>query len=250
MAHLAQLAQSAQHPAAARVRECGLTDAGHLFVVRDLPQGRTVAELIEGRRDWDSPFTLAETRSLMGPFAEAIDQFNSSNKASFLTRTITPHEIVMPAGNNRTAVMRRVGPVIGGTRNPAEANVRAFAKVVAAMLGSRVDEKIYAATSGAAGYLKGVLDSTNQQGGSPGAGTGTDAGAGVAGAGSAGAGTGPGATGAGAAGAGAVGTGTTAAFAGATGAPRPQQKFPSTNPWVSRSRRARPAARCALRRVW
>lgn len=157
-ASIAQTAGSLEwleDPAVARIRDCGVTPAGQLYVVRDEVGGNPLRSLIDGRVSWGTPFTNAEAERLLAPVARAVDRFNASGHPNFLARSIDPDYLMVQPGSPAVpVVLAMAGPTAGAAGLVSEAtNRRRFADVVSQLTAQPVDEGLLEATGSAAGYL-------------------------------------------------------------------------------------------------
>lgn len=155
IAHIAGSLEWLEDPAVARIRDCGVTPAGQLYVVRDEVGGNPLRSLIDGRVTWGTPFTYAEAERLLAPVARAVDRFNASGHPNFLARSIDPEYLLVQPGSPAVpVVLAMAGPTAGATGLVSEAtNRRRFADVVSQLTAQPVDEELLEATGSAAGYL-------------------------------------------------------------------------------------------------
>ena len=162
--HIAQIAQSLswlQDPAVFNVEDCGVTDAGTLYVLREPAQGQPLRSLIDGRVTWGSPFPAQEAANLVGPVAEAVDKYIANGRAGFLGRSInTDTLLVQPAGVFPPVKVALVGPTAAGNSVSDSVLRRQFADVVAELTGQPVDEALLEQTGSATEYLKTLINPT------------------------------------------------------------------------------------------
>lgn len=134
-------------PAIPPVRDAGITNDAHLYVIREPAGGTPLRAITVSERD---------TPLVLGPAAEAIDWFNANGWASFVARGIDADRLVVPnTGWNAPtpAVIPLVGPTVGGTQATPEGNRRAFAEVIAAVTGTQVDTELLNRADSCVSYL-------------------------------------------------------------------------------------------------
>lgn len=155
IAHLAGSLEWLEDPAVARIRDCGVTPAGQLYVIRDEVGGNPLRSLIDGRVSWGTPFTYSEAERLLAPVARAVDRFNASGHPNFLARSIDPDFLLVQPGSPAVpVVLTMAGPTAGAAGLVSEAkNRRRFADVVSQLTAQPVDEELLETTGSAAGYL-------------------------------------------------------------------------------------------------
>ena len=131
----------AAHPGAFQPRSVGTTDDGKLFVLREAPSGTPLSDLIAEK---GATFTPQEVRDLLGPVAEAIDDYDLKGLSGFVARSITPERLlVQPQWSTTPVKLTLVGPSTdpaGTDEEAAKANVEKFANVVALMTGEQPRE--------------------------------------------------------------------------------------------------------------
>lgn len=154
-----------EDPAVVRIRDCGVTQDGRLYVVRDEAHGSALRSLIDGRVKWGTPFTYQEAERLLGPVAKAIDRFNASGHPNFLARSIDPdHLLVQQGAPVVPVVLTLAGPTAGAAGLVSESkNRRQFSEVVSQLTSKPVDEELLAATDSAADYLASLANLANPQ---------------------------------------------------------------------------------------
>lgn len=128
----------AAHPGAFQPRSVGTTGDNQLFVLREAPTGTPLAELIEQK---GPTFTPDEVQALLGPVAEAVDDYDLKGLSGFVTRSLSPERLlVQPQWSSTPVKMTLVGPSLDaaaqvGELDIAAANVQKFAAVVSLMTG-------------------------------------------------------------------------------------------------------------------
>lgn len=141
-------------PAVVSLRDCGVTEDGTLYVVRDEAKGNTLRSIIEGRVKWGTPFSNSEVHSLLAPVARAIDHYNNAGHAELLARSIDVDHLLVQHHNPSAPVMLAlVGPTPDATSTPAE-NRRTFAEVISQLTTKPVDEDLLESTESASAYLE------------------------------------------------------------------------------------------------
>ncbi|MCG7254756.1 hypothetical protein CKJ81_10360 [Corynebacterium hadale] len=146
----------ASHPGVFQPRGAGLTDGGHLFVLREAPTGTPLRQLLGEKQAVGSAFTKTEARDLLQPVAEAIDAYNREGHADFVARSITPdHLLVQPAWSSTPVKMALVGPApsLSDATGSAERNRADFRDLVAELTGTPVDAELAGESGSCAGYL-------------------------------------------------------------------------------------------------
>lgn len=160
--HIAQIAQSLSwlhDPAVFNVEDCGVTDSGTLYVLRQPAQGQPLRTLIDGRVTWGSPFPVQEAANLVGPVAEAVDKYISNGRAGFLGRSVnTDTLLVQPNGVYPPVKVALAGPTAAGNSVSDSVIRRQFADVVSALTGQPVDEARLEQTGSATEYLKTLIN--------------------------------------------------------------------------------------------
>ncbi|MDK8796893.1 hypothetical protein QP994_03225 [Corynebacterium sp. MSK044] len=141
-------------PAVVSLRDCGVTEDGKLYVVRDEAKGNTLRSIIEGRVKWGTPFSNSEAHSLLAPVASAIDHYNNADHADLLARSLNVDNLLVQQGNLSAPVMlAMVGPTPDATSTAAE-NRRTFAEIISQLTTKPVDEELLESTVSASDYLE------------------------------------------------------------------------------------------------
>ncbi len=128
----------AEHPGAFQPRSVGTTEDNRLYVLREAPVGTPLSELIESK---GATFTEDEVRSLLGPVAAAIDDYDLKGLSGFVTRSISPERLlVQPQWSSTPVKMTLVGPSVDAAATTDELetaaqNVEKFAGIVSLMTG-------------------------------------------------------------------------------------------------------------------
>jgi len=134
---------------------CGVTETGKLYVVRELPGGMPLRELIRERFAGEGHFSPAEVLNLLGPVAEAIDHYAAAGQSNFVWRSIDVDRLLaQPGWASAPVKMSLVGPTPHAVGSSAEHNRQAFIDLVADLTGMAVDPAVVASTGTCANYLR------------------------------------------------------------------------------------------------
>ena len=134
---------------------CGVTGAGKLYVVREVPSGTPLGELARARFDREGHFAPAEVLNLLGPVAEAVDHYAQAGQSGFVTRSLTPQRLLaQPVWASAPVKMSLVGPTPHAPGSSAERNREAFIDLVADLTGTPVDPVLVEGTGTCAAYLR------------------------------------------------------------------------------------------------
>lgn len=89
------------HSAVVNIFTGGVTDAGEAFFIMEYVPGQNLAQLINGRRDWNSRFSVSEAVELLRPIAGALDYIHLKMDPPIVHRDIKPANILIPAEGSR-----------------------------------------------------------------------------------------------------------------------------------------------------
>lgn len=142
-----------EDPAVVTIRDCGVTDDGKLYVLRNEASGSTLRSIVDSRVNQGSPFTNTEAHNLLAPVASAVDHYNNADHADLLARSINVDYMLVQQGNQNVPVtLLLAGPTPEVTSSPAE-NRRKFAEVVSQLTAKPVDRDLLDSVDSARGYL-------------------------------------------------------------------------------------------------
>ena len=143
-----------EDPAVVTIRDCGVTEDGKLYVVRDEAAGNTLRSIIDGRVKWGTPFANQEVHGLLAPVANAVDHYNNANRSDLLARSLDVDYMLVQQGNpNVPVTLLLVGPTPDKTSTAAE-NRQKFAGIVSELTTKPVDEELLESTNSASDYLQ------------------------------------------------------------------------------------------------
>ncbi|MCQ4623588.1 hypothetical protein [Corynebacterium sp. CCUG 70398] len=151
VADLAAFAQWNSHQAVVTLRDIGLTSDNKLYVVRDVAEGTPMPQVVANRMQWGNPYSREEVAALLGPVADAVDTFNSSGKASWVSRALDPDNMLQQSDGQ--IKLAQVGPVVDDGDVSAKENREKLAVFVGELMGAPVDRTLLAESESAADYL-------------------------------------------------------------------------------------------------
>ena len=152
-------------PALQRVRSCGVTDDGQLYVVRDLVEGERLRQLIDARSVWGTGINLQEAAGLLWGVATTVDQFADAGHADLLARSLDLDALIVQQSVGAVEApvkMRFVGPATGVAPTTKEENLRSFADLFAAATGTAVDGEVVEKSGSAQQLLQAVVSPQSQ----------------------------------------------------------------------------------------
>lgn len=151
IAEQAKAVQWNAHQAVVTLRDIGLTGDNKLYILRDVAEGTPMPQVVANRMQWGNPYSREEVAALLGPVADAVDTFNSSGKASWVSQALDPGNMLQQGDGQ--IKLAQVGPVVDAGDVSAADNREKLAVFVGELMGAPVDRAVLADSDSATEYL-------------------------------------------------------------------------------------------------